>query len=89
MRKGRMVVLLLAVAVFIGYLVYGSMQVVQAECDVCVTFRGQRTCRTGSGQNEEEARQAAQRAACAVMASGMDASIACQNAAPDYLSCGR
>ncbi len=87
MRKGRVLLLLLAIAVFVGYLVYGSLQTVRAECELCVAFRGQEVCRTGSGANEGEARRAAQRAACAVMATGMDESIACQNVLPSPVRC--
>lgn len=79
MKRGRMLVLVVAVILFVGYLAYGSMRAVRAECELCVEFRGRTECRTGSGQTEDEARRAAQRAACAVMATGMDASIACQN----------
>ena len=86
-RQGRIAILLAVVAVFVGYLIYGSMQVTQAECALCVTFRGQTECRTGSGASEDDARAAAQRAACAVMAAGMDESIACQNTVPSQVSC--
>lgn len=89
MRKGRVLALLVAVALFVGYLVYGSMRAVQAECELCVSFRGQRVCRSGSGATEDEAQRAAQRAACAVLAVGMDESIACSNASPEALRCGR
>lgn len=89
MRRGRVLALLMALALFMGYLVYGSLRTVQAECELCVSFRGQRTCRAGSGATEQEARSAAQRAACAVMAFGMNESIACQNRPPEEVRCGR
>ncbi len=72
---------------FAGYIIFGSLSVVQAECELCVTFRGRTECRTGSGATGAEARQAAQKAACAVMAAGMNESIACQNTAPTNVQC--
>lgn len=86
-RWGRIAVFLAVVAIFLGYLVYGSMRVVQAECELCVEFRGQVQCRTGSGENDADAIAAAQRAACAVMAAGMNESIACQNQPPQNVRC--
>ena len=89
MKRGRVLVFVAAVVIFLGYLVYGSMRVVQAECELCVEFGGRIECRTGSGENEEDARAAAQRAACAVMAIGMNESIACQNRRPQNVRCSR
>jgi len=87
-KKGTGTWIFLAVfTVFVAYLVFGSLRTVQAECSLCVEFRGQRQCRTGSGATQAEAESAAQRAACAVMAFGMDDSIACGNARPQELSC--
>jgi hypothetical protein len=73
--------------VFVTMLILGSMKTVQAECSLCIEYRGQRQCRTGSGATQADAQGAAQRAACAVMAAGMNESIACQNARPQELIC--
>lgn len=89
MRRGRVLALIAAVLIFVAYLVYGSMRVVRAECELCVEFRGLTECRTGSGETDEDAKQAAQRAACAVMAAGMNESIACQNRPPHNVRCMR
>lgn len=80
-------IVIAGVLLVVAYLVYGSTTLVQAECEVCVEFRGQTQCRRGSGADESEARRAAQRAACAVMAQGMDASIACANTTPRSVQC--
>ncbi len=82
-------VFVVALAVLVVILLYGSMRSVQAECELCVEFNGRTECRRGSGANEAEARQAALKAACAVMASGMSQSINCQNTRPTNVSCGR
>lgn len=87
MRLGAWLVAIASVLLF-GTLIVGSMRTVEAECSLCVEYRGQRQCRTGSGATEEDARGAAQRAACAVMARGMNESIACQNARTTEVRCG-
>jgi hypothetical protein len=89
MEKKHFRALLLAATILLllGFLIRGSMSVVQAECQLCVEFRGQETCRTGSGATRADAARAAQRAACAVMARGMNESIACQDTPPKTLQC--
>jgi hypothetical protein len=74
-------------AVFGAALILGSRSLVQSECELCVTYRGMTTCRTGSGANPSEARRAAQKAACAVMANGMNDVIACDNTPPTNVQC--
>ncbi len=81
--------LVVALALLVSILLYGSMRSVQAECELCVEFNGRTECRRGSGANEAEARQAALKAACAVMASGMSESVNCQNRRPTNVRCGR
>ncbi len=86
-KRIRKLALLVAVIVFAVAIVMGSMRTVQAECELCVSFHGQTNCRRGSGADEAEARQAAQKAACALMASGMNESIACGNTPPTNVQC--
>lgn len=86
-RAGRILALLLGLGLLGGALVVGSLRLVKAQCELCVEFRGRTTCRTGSGATPADAQRAAQRAACAVMASGMDESIACQNQPPTSVRC--
>ncbi len=86
-RRSITWIVVIGIIVVLAYLVYGSTQLIQAECELCVEFRGQTQCRRGTGTNDAEARQAAQKAACAVMASGMNESIACQNTQPHSVQC--
>ena len=86
-RKSITWIVVIGVALVFGYLIFGSTRLVQAECELCVEYRGEVQCRRGSGTNDQEARSAAQRAACAVMASGMNESIACQNTQPQSVQC--
>ena len=87
MRKPRVIALLGAIVLLLGGLIYGSMSSIQSECELCVEFNGLRQCRTGSGADQAAARNAAQRAACAVMASGMAATIQCQDVIPTNVQC--
>jgi len=86
-KRLRTVALFVALAVFVAYIVYGSLSSVQAECELCVTYEGRTECRRGSGVDEEDARKAAVKAACGVMASGMNESIACGNTPPTNVRC--
>ncbi len=86
-RAPRVVALVIILVVFSAALFFGTRSVVQSECELCVTFNGMTTCRRGSGADAEEARRAAQKAACAVMANGMNESIACDNTPPANVQC--
>jgi hypothetical protein len=87
MKRSITVLVVAGIALVIGYLVWGSTHLVQAECEVCVEYNGQQQCRRGSGTTDDEARRAGQKAACAVMAAGMNESIACGNAQPKVVRC--
>ena len=86
-KRSRTVALIVAIVVFAVAIIMGSMRTVQAECELCVSYRGQTYCRRGSGADEAEARAAAQKAACALLASGMNESIACGNTPPTNVQC--
>ena len=79
--------LLLAVLLFMGYVVYGSMARVEAQCEICLEFNGETVCRRGAGATSEEARMAAQESACGGIASGMSESIRCRNTPPQRVQC--
>ncbi len=88
-NQGRMLAFVVALALLITVLVLGSMGTVQAECELCVQYNGSTECRRGAGADREEAIQAAKKAACAVMASGMAESINCQNAPTTNPQCNQ
>lgn len=87
MKRSIKIIVIAGVLLVVGYLIWGSTHLVQAECEVCVEFRGQRQCRRGTGPTQPEARDAAQKAACGLMAAGMDASIACSRTQPKTVQC--
>ena len=76
------VILIVVIAV-----VYSSFQIGGVRCEVCITFHGRQACRSVDGANEHEAQMAAITNACALLASGVTDTIACQNAPRDRLTC--
>ena len=89
MKKGRVVAAIVSVIALLAILIYGSMGTVQAECELCVEYNGRTECRRGSGADQTEAQRAAQKAACAVMATGMAESVNCQSVPPTDVRCER
>lgn len=81
------VVMVLAVLLFAGYVLYGTMSGARVSCEVCLEFDGERVCRRGAGPTEAEARTAAQESACGGQARGMSEIIACRNAEPVSTQC--
>lgn len=71
----------------LAYLVYGTTRLVQVECSLCVEFNGQRECPKGTGTSTDNAKRAAQKAACGVLAAGMDQTIACERTMPTDVQC--
>lgn len=71
----------------IAIVVYLSFQIGGVRCEACITFHGRQVCRSVDGANEREAQMAAITNACALLASGVTDSIACQNASRDRLVC--
>jgi opacity protein-like surface antigen len=81
--KGRWVlVAVVALAVFCGLLVYLTAGSAKYRVEACVEFRGATSCRTASGATREAALRAAVSNACALIASGMSDTMACEKAVP-------
>jgi hypothetical protein len=76
--------LFLAIAAF---LVYQTLNVASATCEVCMAYRGQQQCRTVSAADEKEALQGAIINACAFISSGVTDSMACQRGEPVSKKC--
>ena len=86
MSKGA--ILGIAFALAVGLLVLMAVRGLnEVTCEGCVTYEGNRVCRTASAKSREDAIRTAQRTCCAVLASGMTASIQCQAVTPDSVSC--
>lgn len=86
MSKGAIMGVIFAVAV--AGLVFVAMRgLSQITCEVCVTFNEETLCRTGSGKDRQDAIDSAQRACCALLASGMTDGIKCDNVEPSSVDC--
>lgn len=81
MKKTGLWIALAAVA-FIGMVVYSTLSLKRNRVEVCMQYQGRQACRTASGETPEKARRAATDNACALIASGVTDSIACQNTPP-------
>jgi hypothetical protein len=78
---------LAALLAFAAMLLYSTLSVQAAECEVCVTFNGRSNCATARAANEVEAERSAQTTACGPIASGMAESINCGNVIPTSRQC--
>jgi len=66
----------------IAFIVYSSMSVAQYRVEVCMTYQGQNSCRTASADSQEHALRSATSNACALIASGVTDTMACERAEP-------
>jgi hypothetical protein len=89
-KRGRMpnrktqirVIVTLGAAIFIGVLLYSSVQQTKNEYEVCVTFKGALHCATASGATSQEAIRSAQGIDCEMLANGRDENIVCLDTPP-------
>ena len=79
----------LAVLLVIGAVVVGSsLRTGTVRCEVCIDFAGRSACRSVDGATEEDAHMAAVTNACALLASGVTDTMACQRTPPRRSECG-
>jgi hypothetical protein len=69
-------------AIFVGVLLYSSIQQTKNEYEVCVTFKGALHCATASGATSQEAIRSAQGIDCEMLANGRDENIVCLDTPP-------
>ena len=63
-------------------LVYTTLGNRRYRCEVCMAFQGRSACRTAGASTEDQALRTAAENACALIASGVTDSIACDNTPP-------
>lgn len=81
--------LTLAVLLVIGAIVVGSsLRTGTIRCEVCIDFAGHGACRSVDGPTEEDAHMAAVTNVCALLASGVTDTVACQRTPPRRSECG-
>ncbi|MFQ5740860.1 MAG: hypothetical protein ACE5JX_17800 [Acidobacteriota bacterium] len=81
------ILIVVAFALFLIYIIYASLSLSPFSCEVCVEFRGQTACRTASGITREEATRTAIDNACARISSGVTDGIACSQTPPESIIC--
>ena len=87
--RGRLATVLsiIAFAAFGTWVVVSSSDVAHYQCEVCIAFRGQELCRRVEGQTETEAYRGAVTNACALLASGVTDTLACERTPPSRSDC--
>lgn len=80
--------LMAALVLFMAFVIYRSFHVAGFQCTVCIDFRGQSACRKVEGPTEHEALMGATNNVCALLASGVTDSIACERTQPTKADCG-
>jgi hypothetical protein len=84
----RAVALFLAfLAITFGLVIWKAVSNRAVLCEVCMVFRDGRVCREAYGPTAAEATRTATENACALLANGMTASIACHNTPPQSVNC--
>jgi hypothetical protein len=79
--KAAIIVIVFAIA-FFAIMWTSSRNLTAIRVEVCMEYQGRSACRTAAGPSKEQAERTARDNACALIASGMTDSIACQNTQP-------
>jgi hypothetical protein len=87
MTKRAKPLVIFAFLAFIAFVIWRSFQVAGYQCTVCMTFAGREACRTVEAATTPEARTSAINNACALLASGVTDSIACEHSQPIREDC--
>ena len=78
---------LAALGALAGFIIYSSTQVSGVRCRVCMAFDARTACREVDGATEHDARMAARTNACALIASGVTDTLACERSPPTSEQC--
>ncbi len=81
------ILLAVALAAIVGYILFSPMQLGKVSCEVCMEFDSEKACRTARGPTSDEATTTARDNACALIAFGREDSIRCGNTAPASVRC--
>jgi hypothetical protein len=71
------------VLIFLGVIVYSTLNLSQNKVEVCITFKGQTLCKIASATTRDFAQRTAITNACGEMASGVTETMACNQLKPD------
>ena len=78
---------LIGLGAIIGVVVWSSLDIGAVRCEVCITFEGRQACRAVDGASADEARQSAINNTCALLASGVTQTMACERTTPTRMEC--
>jgi hypothetical protein len=81
MKKPVLLGILFVLAV-LAVIIFSTMNLARYRVEVCMSYHGQTDCRTASADSEEHALRTAASNACALIASGMTDSMACEHQTP-------
>lgn len=73
------------VVIFFGMLLYFTLGLRKHRVEVCMSYQGRSNCAIASGETQENALRTAVSNACALIASGMTDSLACERSQPASL----
>lgn len=76
-----------AILAFVALMYFAMKGQTQHSCEVCIEFNGHTQCRSAKGPTTKEATQTASDNACALLASGMNESMACGRTEPKSVKC--
>ncbi len=71
----------------IAMLYFATLRQAAVRCEACVSFEGRPACRTAQAGSQEEAQRMAIATACALVASGVTQTLACERQAAASLQC--
>jgi hypothetical protein len=79
-------VVALGAIVFVGVMVYSSIQQTRQRYEVCVTFKGASHCATAAGSTYDQAVRSAQAIDCQLLTNGRDENMVCLDNPPASVS---
>ena len=86
MKKKPVLIAIVFVLVFLGVIIYSTMNLSQNRVEVCMTFKGQTVCKTASATTREFAVRTATTNACGELAGGVTETMACNQAEPSKVT---
>ena len=75
------------IAAFVAIVVWAMAQQGQAQCEVCVRYRGQTGCKTVAAPSRDDALAAAQSSVCGELSGSMTRDLECMRTPPLSVSC--
>ena len=80
MRK--VVIAIAGIIIFVGILFYLTLGQKRLRVEVCMSYQGRQNCAKASAETREQALRTATTNACALIASGVTDSLACERGTP-------